>query len=135
MYTTRSSTTNEREVGISEDTAQTSTNDKVEEYNNAWFCEKDRLFKEYRGKRREKVRWIKNKHYKRAEVPQIYEGVTVGEQELDENFKTEPECYGKAAISNNERELLRLHPKYTVYKEVDEIDCEAEIEKALTKIR
>ena len=109
--------------------------DYVEEYNKAWIEEKDRLFKEFRGKRKDKVRWIKNKYYKKAEVPQMYEGVVVGEQELDEKFKTEPECYGKVEISHDEREILRVHPKYTIYKEIDEIECEAEVEKALTKVR
>ena len=34
-----------------------------------------------------------------------------------------------------ERDLLRIHPKYTVFGKVDVLDCEAEIEKSLTKIR
>ena len=31
--------------------------------------------------------------------------------------------------------MLRLHPKYAVYDKINEVDCEAEIEKALTKVR
>ena len=65
----------------------------------------------------------------------MFEGVTIADQELDVTFKPEPECYGNITLTENEKEMLRLHPKYAVYEGITEVDCEAEREKALTKVR
>ena len=79
--------------------------------------------------------FITEKYYKPKDLPDTYEDVSVGNQELDERFKIIPECYGNVNINMKERDLLRIHPKYTVFDKVDVLDCEAEIEKSLTKIR
>ena len=105
------------------------------EYNRVWAAEKDLHFDRLREKKRKKVTWLTEKYYKPKDLPDTYEGVSVGNQELDERFKIIPECYGNVNINMKERDLLRIHPKYTVFDKIDVLDCEAEIEKSLTKIR
>ena len=68
-------------------------------------------------------------------ITDIYKDVHVGDQQLDERFDIQPECYGNTVISKEEVEILKVHPKYTVFDKVCKIDCEAEIEKSMTKIR
>ena len=48
----------------------------------------------------------------------MHEGVVVGDQELGETFETEPECSGKTELDEKEKQVLILHPKYTVFNEV-----------------
>ena len=108
---------------------------KVETYNQMWSREKNIIFAEFRKKRKEKVEWIRKKYYAKEALADVYEGVKVGEQTLDERFEMEPECYGNTQIDSDEKEVLKLHPKHTVFDKVEQIDCEAEIEKSLVKVR
>ncbi len=43
--------------------------------------------------------------------------------------------YGGVTLDDEEEEALLLHPKYAVFDKVDAVDCEAEIEKCLAKVR
>ena len=59
----------------------------------------------------------------------------VKDQILDDSFATEAITYGNVEVNEDEKSVLEMHPKYTVFEKVDLIDNEAEIEKSLTKIR
>ena len=87
------------------------------------------------SKRRRKMRWIENKFYKKEEVPDTINGVTVKDQELDDSFKIKVITYGGVDLTEDEISVMEMHPKYTVFEKVDPIDCEAEIEKAMAKVR
>ena len=108
---------------------------KVQAYNVIWAEERNKYFAKLREKRKRKVAWIKNKYYKREAIPDTFKGVTVKDQPIDRSFETEPVVYGNVEISEDEKSVLRIHPKYTVFDRVDPIDCEAEIEKSITKLR
>ena len=108
---------------------------KEEAYNDIWKEEKDRYFRKLRKKRKEKVEWIEKKYYKKKELRDEINGVVVKDQILDDSFTTEAITYGNVEISEDEKRVLEMHPKYTVFEKVDPIDNEAEVEKALTKIR
>ena len=43
--------------------------------------------------------------------------------------------YSDISIDNEEKAALKLSPEYRVYKRIDDIDLEVEIEKACTKAR
>lgn len=108
---------------------------RVQAFNQIWAEERTRHFQNFRVKRKQKVEWIKRKYYKRKEAPDEYKGVTVCDQEIADRFETEPVCYGGVVISGAEKEILKVHPKFTVFNKVDVVDTEAEIEKSLAKIR
>ena len=113
-----------------------SARDKINKYNDIWCEEKSKLYKQLRDKRKQKINWIKNKYYAVDKIPEVYQNVYVGDQQqLAEQFKTQPQCYGGTTLSENESELLKMHPKYSIFDKIDEVDCEAEIEKSLTKLR
>ena len=65
----------------------------------------------------------------------MIKGVIVRDQELDDSFKTDVIAYGGIELNEDKESIMKMHPKYTVFEKVDPIDCEAEIEKAMTKIR
>ena len=108
---------------------------KVMIFNFIWAEERGKQFKKLREKRKRKIEWIKNKYYKKDRVPDVYKGVIVRDQDLGESFKTEPIVFGGTETNDAERSILRVHPKFTVFDKVDKVDCEAEIEKSLTKLR
>ena len=108
---------------------------KENEYNKIWMEEKDRFYREMRSKKKRKIKWIENKFYKKEKIPDTINGVTVKDQELDDRFKTKAVTYGGVELTRDEISVMEMHPKYTIFEKVDPIDCEAEIEKAMTKIR
>ena len=55
--------------------------------------------------------------------------------ELPANFETTPRAYGGVVLSNDEIELLRLPPKFAVYKKSDLLMLKAQFEKAVTCLR
>ena len=114
---------------------QLRTEGKVQAFNQAWADERARHFQNFREKRRQKIDWIKMKYYRREEAPNEYKGVTVRDQEIGDRFETEPVCYGGVMISEAEKQILKVHPKFTVFDKVNVVDTEAEIEKSLAKIR
>ena len=108
---------------------------RIQDYNEVWYKEKTNNFEDLRKKRRERVKWIAEKYYSPETITDMYKDVHVGDQQLDERFNVQPECYGNTSISKQEIEILKIHPKYTVFDKICKIDCEAEIEKSMTKIR
>ena len=108
---------------------------EVDTFNAAWSAEKNRYFASLRKIKKKKIEWIKEKYYRKPDIPDVYKGVQIGDQHLDERFHSNPECYGNTEIDAEETEVLKLHPKYSVFDEIDATDCEAEIEKALAKVR
>ena len=110
-------------------------NDVVWQYNDLWAEEKNRQFKMLRNKRKKKVSWLKKTLSKRKDAPAEYKNVIISDQVVTDEFRIEPVCYGGVEINENEKKILSTHPKYSVFDKIDVIDCEAEIEKSLTKIR
>jgi len=108
---------------------------RIENYNEIWYVEKNDTYNHLRDKRKTKIKWLVNKYYTQETTPETYNGVHVGDQVLDERFNITPECYGSTTISTNEERVLKIHPKYSVFDKICTVDCEAEIEKSLTKIR
>ena len=57
----------------------------------------------------------------------VYDRARVGEQELEERFNVEPECYGDTESDSDETEMLKLHAKFTVFEKIDQINTESDI--------
>ena len=93
------------------------------------------MFNEFlTGKREKKLMFLKCRYKKNTSTPDILHGIMV-DQEIASDFSSASRCYGNTEISNEEKELLSLPPKYAVYEKIDQVDCIAEIEKGLTKLR
>ena len=69
------------------------------------------------------------------DAPDEIRGVTVADQEIPANFTSDPRIYGGAEVSNDELSILSLPPNYALYGNIDQKECEIEVEKALAKAR
>ena len=96
-----------------------------------------KLYKTYlRKKRRKKVKFLRNKYRReRRIVPDEVDGIIIKDQPIPDDFTTEPRVYGGVNITEPEKELLSLPPKFAMYDKIEPKKCEAEVEKALTKLR
>ena len=105
-------------------------------FNRAWSKEKRTNRMMYKVTRKQKVEWLRCKHKNPGNyIPDEYNGITIKDQELGEDYKKECKIYGGVEVSENERKAASLAPKHTVYGDINEVECETEIEKGLTKYR
>ena len=101
--------------------------------------ERSRFRKIQKQKHDNKIKFLRNRwqHEKIEEHDntKYIEGVQVEDWVLPEEFQSEPRTYGGTELSNEERELLSLPTKFSIYEKVKVESCECEIEKALAKYR
>ena len=90
---------------------------------------------ELNEKRKRKVRFLKQKYGQSKRIPDDLEGINIADKEIPTTFTSEPRCYGGISLTENEKKVLNLPPKFAVYGKVDSLECEAEIEKGLAKLR
>ena len=57
------------------------------------------------------------------------------DQQIPDDFTTEPQCYGGVELSSDEKSALSVPPKFAIYSKIDTTDCEAQVEKGLAKLR
>ena len=89
----------------------------------------------YKAKRKSKIEWMKRKYENKDTVPEEYQGVIIKDQDISNEFEKECKVYGGVELNEKEKMALSLHPKHTIFEKVDLLQCEAEFEKALTKLR
>ena len=68
-------------------------------------------------------------------VPDEIEGIVLSDQALPAEYDSAPRTYGGVTLNDDERCLLTLPPKFATYEKINEEQCEAQIEKALAKLR
>jgi hypothetical protein len=107
----------------------------LKEYINLWRKEKGSLKSELNEKRKTKVKFLISKYGKKVNIPDVYEGIKISDQEIPDTFTSEPRCYGGCTIDNNERSILTLPPKFAMYPKLDAAAIETQIEKSLAKYR
>ena len=108
---------------------------KVEEYNEIWIKEKRRLKKKYKEKLEQKVKHLQEKCGSKRCIPDEVEGIVIKDQELPVEFESDPRCYDNIEISEAEKMVLQLPPKFTLYEDVNVEKTVAEIEKGMVKLR
>ena len=84
-----------------------------------------------------KTTWLRSRKRQEEEenLPKKIDNITMTDCELPEDFETDPRAYGGAVLSNEETELLKLPPKFAVYKKSDLLMLKAQFEKAITCLR
>ena len=114
-----------------------------------WEREKSERRRELDDKRERKIRFLFEKEKREKERRQngstrrvrgrvtdwTVRGINCGDRQLNDTFESRARVYGSASVSNSEHSVLELSPKFAVYDEVDELEIEVEVEKALTKLR
>ena len=100
-----------------------------------WHKEKMRWKKVLKEKRMKKIEWLTKKYKKKVPLPDDYQGYNFKDVPLGEEFTTEVPVYGGATISEDEKEALKLHPKFTTYEAIDTTQIMTEVEKSFTKVR
>ena len=68
-------------------------------------------------------------------TPDEFKGIILKDQELGNEFNSDPRKYGNIDIDEDEQRLLSLPPKFGVLKKVDVVDTKIEVEKCLTGMR
>ena len=114
-------------------------NNLMEEYKRLWRREITKIVEELKEQEEKKVRHLTQKYgeqrNRNVEIPNEIQGITVAEQNLGEDFSSSPRTYGGTILDDNERLALSLPTKFTTYEKVEKEQTEAEIEKALAKVR
>ena len=107
----------------------------LNKYTRIWAAEKVIHTNEFRELRKKKVDFLTKKYATSDITPDDIEGITVCDQQCAEEFDTSPRIYGLTEITNDEKAILTLPPKFSTFQEVDSIECGAQTEKSLAKLR
>ena len=107
----------------------------LDEYNQIWITEKGRLKEVYKRKLEKKVKHLVEKYGRKRVIPDEVEGIIIKDQPIVEEFESNPRCYGNVEISEEERQVLKLPPKFSLYERIDVEKTIAEIEKGMVKLR
>ena len=110
--------------------------------------ESTRTKRDYTRKFQEKIEHLKKRHTRRDEenlsrVPddmKDYSDLSVFSKEKFDNISTEPANYkviviGDIKLDEHEETLLRLHPKFAILNNIEEEDCEWDLELGFAKLR
>lgn len=81
-------------------------------------------------KNRSKVEWLR----KKWKEPNN-KGVVNNKGIRVEEFESEPRLYGGVVISDNEMKILRLPPKFGLYRKLNVTQCKIDVEESLNKLR
>ena len=86
---------------------------------------------------RERLGWIKKCNEKRRneETPDIIDGILMNDQPLDDTYELKIRQYGGVSLDENEKEVLKLPPKYAVFETPNQLDFKANLEKTFNRIR
>ena len=101
-------------------------------------------------KMKDKVRHLVSKWNRRSKEGEELYGIAISDQDLDQFCVTggidehglkincdlqDPPIYGGCNISENQKAILSLPPKFTTYAEISEKEMEVEMEVAMCKLR
>jgi hypothetical protein len=111
------------------------TENIVNEYTVLWSLEKGRYEQELIDLCRSKVAFLYKKYSVTKCVPDVVRGIVIEDQHIPETFSSEPRCYGGVRLDDCEKKALELPPKFALYDSIDPVECEAQIEKGLAKLR
>ena len=108
-------------------------------FNRMMRHEIENVWNEGKAKNRKKVEFLCNKWKSDFENENVdtrgvqYKDIELGVELCDKN--EEVIKYGKAEITENMSEVLKLNPKFILYNKIVENDIEAEVEKGIMKAR
>ena len=104
--------------------------------------EKHRQRQLYKQKRINKVTHLREIHFKQKQHTRelhthedTIQGITVGDQQIPNNYNAKVLKYGNVNVNKDEETVLLLPPKMCVYQNVTKLDLEIEIEKSMCKFR
>ena len=104
-------------------------------YEELWSREIHKYKEVLSQRRKKKIEFLNRKYGRRHNVPDRVNGVIVADQAIPENFTSEPRCYGSVEVSDDEKAVLSLPPKFATFDRIDKLRCEGEVEKGLAKLR
>ena len=107
----------------------------LNQYEQIWREEKQIYGRQLRDIKKKKIDHLKAKFKATTTLPDTVREITVADQEIPDNFSTDPRVYGGCTLTADEEELLKLPPKFSVYDKVNAIECEIQVEKGITKYR
>ena len=105
-------------------------------YLNKWRNSIRELKQKLTDKNRSKVEWLRKK-WKEPDRKKVFDnkGIRVEDDELGKEFESEPRLYGGIVMSENEMKILRLPPKFGLYRKLNVSQCKIDVEESLNKLR
>ena len=102
-----------------------------------WYKESDFTKEKAEEHSKKKSEWLIQRIKKETKeaLPSKIDNIVMDDCELPVNFQSEPRVYGGVKLTSEESELLKLPPKFAVYKKSDELTLKAQFEKAVTCLR
>ena len=85
-----------------------------------------------------KVEWLVKKWKPENEkVPDVLRGIAIRIQdnEITEEFTSEPRIYGNVLLNNGERKALSLSPRFGLLQTINVRECVVNVEEAINKLR
>ena len=83
-----------------------------------------------------KYEWLKRKWSQKPSIPDVYRGVIIGDQELNEiEFSSQPRTYGGVKLDEDETSAMSLPPGYGFFNRIYKEKCRIDIEMGLNKLR
>ena len=106
------------------------------QYEELWDREKTEYARQLRNQLNSKIKFLQTKFSEDiTNVPDLLQDIVISDQDLPDTFTSDPRMYGNVELTEQEMELLSLPPKFAVFDKIDTINCEAEVEKGLGKLR
>ena len=88
------------------------------------------LFEKTRREKERRQNGPTRRRVRGRETDWTVRGINCDDRQLNETFESRARVYGSASVSDSEKGVLELSPKFAIYDEVDELEIEVEVEKA-----
>ena len=83
-----------------------------------------------------RVTWILKKWRSKTQTsPNVVRDIIVNNVELTEEFASDPRKYGEVTLTEEHEMVLRLPPKFGLFRKINPIQCKIDTEEALNKLR
>ena len=107
------------------------------EFRRIMKCEVEEVWRKGKEKNKEKVDRLIKKYVDMDENGNVRDVIVTDDKliEMNEHVEKNVKMYGGVQINEEEATALKVDPEYRVYKRIDDVDIEVEIEKGCTKAR
>ena len=109
----------------------------IDRLHESWYKEKEYAQKKIIEHFKSKREWIikKQEEKENNEHPDEIDCIIMKDGTLPAEFKIEPCVYGNIELTDNEKAIIRLPPKFAMFNKVDTLVLRAQFEKAVTNLR
>ena len=113
------------------------TKNDVDSIYTCWYNEKEYMIVQAKSHYDSRMEWFKEKQRNKEDeiLPSVIDNINMTDQQLPAEFNCEPPVYGRIQVSEKEKQLLKLPPKYALFQKPDTLMIKSQFEKAITQLR